>query len=360
MIFLIPVVITLVFFCAEESFGVHDRINTMKRWIYWVGIFISVFFLYLAIRGLDLEHVWESIKTIDLMWFIPGILFYFTGVLVRAYRWSILLPREKHQKALHLLPSICIGYLGNNVFPARAGEFLRAYHLKEKQDIPFATSLASIIVERIFDGLVMVIFILIGLPGFLSQLENESISGLLNWILIGGAVVFLFAFLILLVSAIFPQKVKKVFDFIFLHILPRKAHEKYHTVLQRFFDGLAALKSPLQIVLVLALTGIVWIFETGLYWSVQQAFHFNLPFNNLLLLNGALNILSTIPSAPGYIGVFDAPGISILTAMGIASESAAAYILTLHVALWLPITIVGFAYFFKEGLQWSTIKTKNQ
>ena len=331
----------------------------MKRWIYWVGIFISVFFLYLAIRGLDLAYVWESIKTIDLIWFIPGIVFFFAGVFVRAYRWSVLLAGEQRPKARQLLPSLCIGYLGNNVFPARAGEFLRAYHLKEKLEIPFATSLASIIVERIFDGLIMVVFILIGSPAFLRQLENESISALLNWILLGGAVLFLLGFFVLLASAIFPQKAKKVFDFIFLHILPRKAHEKYHSVLDRFFDGLAALKSPLQIVLVLALTGTAWLFETGLYWSVQQAFHFNLPFSHLLLLNGALNTLSAIPSAPGYIGVFDAPGISILTAMGIAAESAAAYILTLHVALWLPITIVGFIFFFKEGLQWSKVKSEN-
>jgi len=330
----------------------------MKRWVYWVGIFISLLFLYLAIRGLDLEYVWESIKTIDFWWFIPGILSYFAGVLVRAQRWSILLKGKKRQTALQLLPSICIGYLGNNVFPARAGEFLRAYHLKEKQEIPFATSLASIIVERIFDGLVMVIFILIGLPAFLGQLENGSLTGLLNWILIGGSVLFCIAFVVVLISAIFPQKAKKVFDFIFLHILPRKAHDKYHAVLNRFFDGLDALKSPLQILHVFTLTIIVWLFETGLYWSVQQAFHFDLPFSHLLLLNGALNILSSIPSAPGYIGVFDAPGISILSAMGVASESAAAYILTLHAALWLPITIVGFVFFFKEGLQWSKIKPK--
>jgi hypothetical protein len=75
-----------------------------------------------------------------------------------------------------------------------------------------------------------------------------------------------------------------------------------------------------------------------------------------LLLNGALNILSTIPSAPGYIGVFDAPGIAILNAMGVSSEIAAAYILTLHAALWLPITVLGLIFFIREGLQWSQIK----
>ncbi|RJQ39350.1 MAG: UPF0104 family protein [Anaerolineaceae bacterium] len=330
----------------------------MKRWMYWLGILLSVLFLYLAIRGLDLNNLWASIKTIEMTWLLPGILSYFIGVMVRSLRWSILLKGKYSPTAIQLFPSICIGYLGNNIFPARAGEFLRAYHLREKRSIPFTTSLASIIVERIFDGLVMITFILIGLPGFLNQLQNKSLTGLMQWILLVGSIVFVCAFLVVLASAIFPEKSKKVLDFIFLKIIPSKLHEKYHAILNRFFEGLESLKSPMQVLIVFALSIVIWLFETGLYWSTQQAFHLNIPFNHLLLLNGALNILSTIPSAPGYIGIFDAPGISLLNAMNVASENAAAYILTLHAALWLPITIVGLIFFIREGLHWSQIKSQ--
>ncbi len=330
----------------------------MKRWMFWFGILISALFLYLAIRELDFNGLWVSIKTIDIIWLLPGIFFYFIGVSVRSWRWSILLKGKYSPTAIQLFPSICIGYLGNNIFPARAGEFLRAYHLREKHSIPFTTSLASIIVERIFDGLVMITFILIGLPGFLGQLQNKSLTGLIQWILIAGSVVFICAFLILLVSAIFPEKSKRVLDFIFLKILPAKFHEKYHVLLNRFFEGLGSLKSPMRLLIVFALSIMVWLFETGLYWSTQQAFHLGVSFGQLLLLNGALNILSTIPSAPGYIGVFDAPGISLLAAMNVASENAAAYILTLHAALWLPITIVGLIFFIREGLHWNQIKSQ--
>lgn len=346
------------FFNNNKATPLHDKIYKMKRWVFWLGILISAFFLYLAIRELDLNSLWISIKTIDIIWVLPGIFCYFIGVLVRSLRWSILLKGKYSPTAMQLFPSISIGYLGNNIFPARAGEFLRAYHLREKQSIPFTTSLASIIVERIFDGLVMITFILIGLPGFLAQLQNESLAGLIQWILIVGSILFVCAFLAVLISAIFPQKSKKILDFIFLKILPAKFHEKYHALLNRFFEGLESLKSPIQLLIVFALSIVVWGFETGLYWSTQQAFHLSIPFNQLLLLNGALNILSTIPSAPGYIGVFDAPGISLLTAMNVASENAAAYILTLHAALWLPITIIGLIFFIHEGLHWDQIKSQ--
>ncbi len=330
----------------------------MKRWFFWVGILISAAFLYLAIRGLDLGTLWVSIKSIDIIWILPGIAIYFIGVWARSVRWSILLKGKYSPPPSQLFPSICIGYLGNNIFPARAGEFLRAYHLREKSAIPFTTSLASIIVERIFDGLVMIIFILIGLPGYLNQLRNEELSGLIQWILIAGSILFILAFLVVLLSALFPDRVKKIFDFVFLKMLPQKFHEKYQAILNRFFEGLESLKSPKHLLAVFAISILVWIFETGLYWCTQQAFHLGIPFTQLLLLNGALNILSTIPSAPGYIGVFDAPGISLLNAMSIQPESAAAYILTLHAALWLPITVVGLIFFIQEGFHWSQIKSQ--
>jgi uncharacterized membrane protein YbhN (UPF0104 family) len=72
-----------------------------------------------------------------------------------------------------------------------------------------------------------------------------------------------------------------------------------------------------------------------------------------MLMNGIVNLSTTLPSAPGYIGTFDAPGIALLTAYGIAPAIAAGYTLVLHATLWLPITLVGGYFFAKEGINWS-------
>jgi len=97
---------------------------------------------------------------------------------------------------------------------------------------------------------------------------------------------------------------------------------------------------------------LIWLLETGKYWFVMHAFPFQVSFFTLMLINGIVNLATTIPSAPGYIGTFDAPGIAVLSAYGIDKAIAAGYILVLHVALWVPITALGAYYMAREGIRW--------
>ena len=108
--------------------------------------------------------------------------------------------------------------------------------------------------------------------------------------------------------------------------------------------------SPLALVFLTSV--LIWLLETGKYWFVMQAFRFNVSFFALMLMNGIVNLATTIPSAPGYIGTFDAPGIAVLEAYGIVKATAAAYTLVLHIALWVPITALGAYYFLREGIDW--------
>jgi len=124
--------------------------------------------------------------------------------------------------------------------------------------------------------------------------------------------------------------------------------------LKRFLEGLESLRSPRDVLMVFLTSVIIWLLETGKYWLVMHAFPFTVSFFALMLMNGIVNLATTIPSAPGYIGTFDAPGIAVLTAYGVDQALAAAYTLVLHVALWLPITALGGYYLAKEGIKWGT------
>jgi hypothetical protein len=124
-------------------------------------------------------------------------------------------------------------------------------------------------------------------------------------------------------------------------------------VLGRFLDGLASLRSPANVLMVFLTSALIWLLETGKYWLVMQAFPFRVSFFALMLMNGIVNLATTIPSAPGYIGTFDAPGIAVLRAFGVDRAAAAGYTLVLHVALWLPITLLGAYYLAREGIRWS-------
>jgi len=123
--------------------------------------------------------------------------------------------------------------------------------------------------------------------------------------------------------------------------------------MHKFLDGLASLRSPWNILMVFFTSVLIWLLETGKYWFVMHAFDFSVSFFALMLMNGIVNLATTLPSAPGYIGTFDAPGIAILTAYGVPQAIATGYTLVLHAALWFPITALGAYYLAREGIQWT-------
>jgi uncharacterized protein (TIRG00374 family) len=167
-----------------------------------------------------------------------------------------------------------------------------------------------------------------------------------------GTGVFLGALAVFLVAAMFPHMTMKV-GLWFIRFLPQRFHTRIISLFNRFLDGLASLRSPLNVLMVFFTSVIIWLLETGKYWFVMHAFNFSVSFFALMLMNGIVNLATTIPSAPGYIGTFDAPGIAVLTAYGVNQATAAGYTLTLHVALWLPITALGAYYLAREGIKWS-------
>src|SRR5574342_445880 len=149
----------------------------MKKWQFWLGVLISLLFIWLALRGLRLEQFWEAVKGANYIWLLPGIAVYFVGVWVRAWRWHYLLGPIKKIPTKTMFPITTIGYMGKNIYPARAGEVLRAVILKRREGVPISASLATIIVERIFVGVVMLAFVFINLPELTKMTDTSGFIG---------------------------------------------------------------------------------------------------------------------------------------------------------------------------------------
>jgi uncharacterized protein (TIRG00374 family) len=278
---------------------------------------------------------------------------YFVGVWVRAWRWHYLLGPIKKIPTRDMFPITTIGYMGNNIYPARAGEVLRAVILKRKEAVPVSASLATIIVERIFDGVVMLAFVFLNLPELARLTSDSGLVGNIQQVAVIGTGVFMSALALFLLAAMFPQVTARVGLWCIYHLIPQRTHTKIIGIMNRFLDGLASLRSPFNVLMVFFTSVIIWLLETGKYWFVMHAFPFEVSFFALMLMNGIVNLATTIPSAPGYIGTFDAPGIAVLVAYGLDQATAAGYTLVLHVALWLPITLLGAYYLAREGIKWS-------
>ena len=325
----------------------------MKKWQFWVGVLISVAFIWLALRGLPLDQFWGVVKSADYWWLVPGVAVYFVAVWARAWRWHYLLRPIKNIPTQTVFPITTIGYMGNNVYPARAGEVLRAVILKRREGVSISASLATIVVERIFDGVVMLGFVFVNLPELARLTANSGFVGNIQQVAVIGTAAFLGALLVFLLAAMFPAVTVRAGGWFIERLLPERLRLRATALMHRFLDGLASLRSPINILMVFVTSVIIWLLETGKYWFVMHAFHFQVSFFALMLMNGIVNLATTIPSAPGYIGTFDAPGIAVLTAYGVPQAIAAGYTLVLHVALWLPITVVGAYFLAREGIHWS-------
>lgn len=319
----------------------------MKRWlVLGLGIFISAIFMVVALQGLQLEQVWYYLRAGNYWWLVPSVATYFVAVWARTWRWDYMLRPLKKIPVRRLFPVVVIGYMGNNIYPLRAGEVLRSYVLKRREEIPISASLATVIVERVFDGLVMLMFVFVALP--LAPIPSEQIQS----VVVVASLAFFTALVVFFVLAAMPDRA-----FILAQLVSRWLPDRFQTpfldIVARFLSGLGSLRSFRDVVMIFVTSIIIWLLETVKYWFVMQAFDFHVAFFALMLMNGVVNLATTLPSAPGYIGTFDGPGIAVLILYGVASELATAYTLVLHAALWLPITLLGAYYMVREGLSWS-------
>jgi glycosyltransferase 2 family protein len=322
----------------------------LKRWQLGLGLLISALFLWLALRGLKLEEVWEDMRGANYWWLIPSVATYFMAVWARTWRWDYMLRPLKPIPVRRLWPVVVIGYMGNNVYPFRAGELLRSYVLRRREAVPMSASLATVVVERVFDGLVMLIFVFAALP--LAPLPSET----LRTTVIVASVAFFGAMVVFFALAAVPQRALQLAGRLSDRFVPVHFGPRLMGFAGRFLDGLESLRTFRNVMMIFSTSVVIWLLETVKYWFVMQAFPFEVSFFALMLMNGIVNLATTLPSAPGYVGTFDGPGIAVLVLYGVEQSTAAAYTLVLHAALWFPVTLLGGVYMVREGLRWADFR----
>ena len=324
------------------------EVSSLRSWKFWLGVVVSIVFLALALRGLDFAGFWTTVRHANYWWLIPGVAVYFGAVWARTWRWHYMLRHIKRISPVRLFPVVVIGYMGNNVYPARAGELLRSYVLKRREAVPVSASLATVVLERLFDGLVMLLFVFVTLP-------FAPLPGGYVWLVSVFSALFLVALAVFMALAIRPDRMGLVYAWLVERVVPFSLRPRVHGLFDRFVDGLQSLRSPRDVALIFLFSTLIWLGETTKYWFVMWAFYpaLHVPFTVLMLMTAVVNLFTTLPSTPGYVGTFDAPGIAILTAHGVAKTVATGYTLVLHIALWLPITVLGALYMLMEHVGWS-------
>ncbi len=150
----------------------------MKSWRTWLGILISAAFVVIAFRGQDFGEIGRSLGKVNLLWLVPALAIYFVGVWFRSVRWAILLRSLAPEvSGKSLFSTVVVGYMANNVLPLRTGELVRSYLVSKEHNVRKTSVLATIAVERIFDGFTMLGFMLVATAfvSFTSELRHLAI-----------------------------------------------------------------------------------------------------------------------------------------------------------------------------------------
>lgn len=325
-----------------------------NRWLMaGAGIAISLIFLWLAFRNLHPEQVWESIRQADALVLIAAALWFFVSLVIIALRWKFLLNTAQRISLGDLSKLVSIGYAGNNIYPFRSGEVLRILLLQRNHGVPVVKGTTTVIVERVLDGLVMLTFVLI--PLRISDTSSEEVRLVASI----AAPVFLAALVIFFVLAARPDWLRRLYALI-SRVLPKKVDALASRLMEDFITGLDGLRSPADLAGTILSSYASWLLHVGVYWLVALAFGMNTDWLTLLLVVGVVNLAGLIPASPGQFGVFETLAAAVLVASGVSELQAVAYALTVHMVIWLPVTLLGLFFLLQQGLNFSAITRAQQ
>ncbi len=326
-----------------------------------VGILISAAALTWVFWGVTFQELFESFKSVNYWYLIPCLITFYFGIWLRAVRWKYLFRPKYNIPLSHATSGIFICFAFNSVFPARVGEFARAYLIGKKDKTGFPAAFGTVVTERLLDSLVLLgaLFVALSIaPIELSESFNQVVMGRKVDITpqqFEGYKDGVFKLALLLVVGIAFMAVPYTRS-IFLKILqsmrfvPEKIRNKIESLIENFAKGLQSLGSPVQAVWVIGLSIAAWACN---FWSVQimaLGFPFENPVSFLdgLTITVIVAIFITPCITPGYWGFYEA-GIlvSVTMLLGIHPEGGSlvlAFAILLHLTQWLPITMIGLPW----------------
>ena len=315
-----------------------------------LGFIITVFSLYFSMRGIDWAELGNALTRVDYFYLIPIFFLLTIAYWIRAHRWQLLLLPMRRVGVGKLFAITMIGFMVNNILPIRLGELYRVYAVGEQHSIGKSASLATVVVERIFDMLTLLLFLLFVsyvsvLPGWLSH------SSLLIFFGMGGVL------LLLLIMMKYPKLYMRSYTII-AYLLPVAMRERLGRAHLSFIQGLAVLKNKRRLIVISLLSIVIWLFIAMVNQLVFYAFSSPLSISAALSLLVITSIGAILPSAPGYIGTFQLFTVLALAPYGVEKTEALSISIFLHASNYSFITLLGLVYLVKEHLTFSTLENK--
>jgi len=327
-----------------------------------LGVLISGGGLYLAFRNIPYQELFNTLAGMNYIWIIPSVGLVIVSFGLRALRWQIILSSTVKVPFWHAYHPLMIGFMMNSILPARMGEMARPAILYKKNNVPFATGLATVAAERVFDlSILIILFVLVTFfvhidPNLSIQFENisltkdklESIGANMTKVgvlLIVGIVMinvnWFRAFIIKFIEGT-PNRLVFLKKHQIEH-LKRSVGDKIIGIINNFSDGLSAVKQPGKLLACIGVSILVWYLQALSYFVMALCFPgIDLSFGEMTAVMVIICFFIALPSAPGFWGVWEAGGKFALLLFAVSKYDAAGYALGSHVIQMVPVIIMGF------------------
>jgi len=313
-----------------------------------IGLAIAALAMYFTLRNVSMEALAASFASVDYFYLLPAAFLTFCSFVARAYRWQVLLVPIKQVETGKLYSPLMIGYMGN-LLPARAGELIRAYLLGKQQNISFSGSFATIVVERLFDTVM-----LLGLFSWLSLFHANRFDSGGQWsgmtldelafkfgLLATGLVAALCVFIYLMLA-----RRSWLVALVKWLPLPKKWHDKVEHLLETFSEGFRVVRDFRALAKITLYSIVVWAFIVISYYPLYWAYDLqDKSVESLVMLVVMICIfIATLPT-PGFVGSFHAAVLIALHDILNESEVAAVSFGMTSWALNVGLVVLAGLYF---------------
>lgn len=311
-----------------------------------VGLLLTLLFLALALRNVDPAALAAELRQMEYWWLLPSALCTLGGYALRTVRWQALLSGAARAPLRTLFPILIMGFAINNLLPGRLGELWRAYLLGSRRNVRKTSALASIFVERIFDGLALIALLslvstFVRLPGWGREVQTLS------------SLVFLGATAGLTCLVLRPGLIRAIVAAA-ARPLPARLRARVLPTLDGFIDGAAILRQPSVLAWAALCSLGVWGLEGASYYLLSRGLELGLPPGTELPAMGLtlvmINLGIMVPSGPGYVGTQEFFGTRALGVFGVSVELALALVLVSHAIQYLLVTGLGLFFFARQHL----------
>jgi uncharacterized protein (TIRG00374 family) len=312
-----------------------------------LGIGLTVVFLGLAFYRIDLSELLDALRSANYTLMAPAALCTLLGYVLRTARWQLILTQSVQIRFPTLFGILMIGFATNNLVPARLGELARAYLGRQRTGVRKTYFIATIFLERVFDGMVLILILFALSTRWKLPSWGQEVQLVSTLIFIGFAAA---VALILARQQLAARLLHRISG-----NLPERIGFWLISAFEIFLMGLESMRKLQRVSMVAAISCTIWMLEGLSYYLL--ALGFELPLNAvdlvaaIALLLVMVNLGIMIPSAPGYVGTFQFFAVAALSVFDVPRETGLALAVVSHVMQYVLVTVIGLYFLGRENIQ---------